>query len=75
MTLHRVRSLFVLLALLFTAMLPSTLPAQDGADIIRGRVVGPDDQPIIGVIVTATSVSGNVSRRAASSRMGAHSTM
>ncbi len=70
MPLHRCRSLFAVIALLLTVALPSALSAQDGADIIRGRVVGPDDQPIVGVIVTATSVSGNVSRRARTGRDG-----
>ena len=50
-------------------LLPTTVRAQ-AADIIRGRVIGPDSQPISGVIVTATSVSGNVSRRARTARDG-----
>ena len=69
-SLHRRRTLFALLALILAATLPRALHAQDGADIIRGRVIGPDDQPIIGVIVTATSVSGNVSRRTRTVRDG-----
>lgn len=58
------RRLFVLLGLLSLLFAPNQLSAQDGADVIRGRVTGPDNLPILGVIVTATSVSGNVSRRA-----------
>ena len=69
-TLHRFRPFFALLALVVAVAFPARLRAQDGADIIRGRVIGPDDQPIVGVIVTATSVSGNVSRRARTGRDG-----
>ncbi len=63
------RRLLALAGLLLLAFLPTDLRAQ-GADIIRGRVTGPDDQPMAGVIVTATSVSGNVSRRARTGRDG-----
>ncbi|MDH5235152.1 MAG: carboxypeptidase-like regulatory domain-containing protein, partial [Gemmatimonadota bacterium] len=58
------RRLFALLGLLAFALPTAPLSAQDAADVIRGRVTGPDNLPILGVIVTATSVSGNVSRRA-----------
>lgn len=61
------------LAALAAALLLSLVPAGAGAqsaDIIRGRVTGPDDNPISGAIITATSVSGNVSRRARSGRDG-----
>jgi hypothetical protein len=40
------------------------------ADVIRGRVVGPDSQPIAEVLVTVTSFSGNVSRTARTNRDG-----
>lgn len=40
--------------------LPSA--AQQTTDVIRGRVTGPDNRPIEGVQVTATSVSGGVNR-------------
>lgn len=39
-------------------------------DVIRGRVVGPDSQPLQGVQVTATSLSGNVNRKATTDRNG-----
>jgi len=67
-TLRRLFLSFVALAGLTAA--PSVVAAQGGADVIRGRVVGPDDQPLSGAIVTATSVSGNVSRRARTGRDG-----
>ena len=50
-------------------VLPSRISAQT-VDIIRGRVVGPDSTPIESVIVTATSVSGNVNRTARTDRNG-----
>ncbi len=70
-TFRRICSLLaVLLGVLILAARPETARAQEGADIIRGRVIGPDSQPVNGVIVTATSVSGNVSRRARTGRDG-----
>lgn len=52
-------------AFLFAAALfaPCTARAQQ-ADVIRGRITGPDSAAIPGVIVTATSIGGNVSRSA-----------
>lgn len=66
---HRTRFVLLRRLLILAGLVALLLPAapvaaQDGADIIRGRVTGPDGAPILGVIVTATSVSGNVSRRA-----------
>ncbi len=51
------------------AVLPSVAPAQ-GADVIRGRVTGPDSTAIENVTVTVTSISGNVSRTARTDRNG-----
>ena len=34
------------------------------ADVIRGRVIGPDSLPVENVVVTATSIPGNVTRTA-----------
>lgn len=45
------------------AMIPDAARGQD-ADVIRGQVTGPDSAGIEGVSVTATSISGNVSRTA-----------
>jgi hypothetical protein len=39
-------------------------------DVIRGRVTGPDNRPIEGVQVTATSVSGGVNRNARTNNDG-----
>jgi len=54
------RFTIALFALVFAV--PATASAQ--TDIIRGRVTGPDNRPIEGVQVTATSVSGGVNRQA-----------
>ena len=40
------------------------------ADVIRGRVIGPDSVPVEGVIVTATSIAGNVNRTARTDKSG-----
>lgn len=57
-----------LLGALFAAV-PATLAAQD-TDVIRGQVTGPDGQPIEGVQVTATSISGGVNRNARTNKDG-----
>jgi hypothetical protein len=64
------RLLLVLAALIASiAFLAGTASAQQ-ADVIRGRVIGPDSQPIAEVLVTVTSFSGNVSRSARTNRDG-----
>lgn len=66
-----VKTLLLLLgsiATLFLA-LASPLSAQD-VDIIRGRVTGPDTVGLPGVIVTATTLTGQVSRTARTDRNG-----
>jgi hypothetical protein len=40
------------------------------ADVIRGRVIGPDSMPVENAVVTATSIPGNVSRTARTDRNG-----
>ncbi|HEU4988518.1 MAG TPA: carboxypeptidase-like regulatory domain-containing protein [Gemmatimonadaceae bacterium] len=53
------------------AMAALARPARaQGADVIRGRVVGPDSNPIANVEVSATSISGNVTRTARTNRDG-----
>src|SRR5688572_19681835 len=48
---------------------PSSAFAQQ-ADVIRGRITGPDSSAVEGATVTATSISGNVSRSARTDRNG-----
>jgi hypothetical protein len=57
---HTIRSL-ALRALLLVLAVAAPLAAQ-GVDIIRGRVTGPDGSPIPNVTVTATTLTGQVSR-------------
>lgn len=59
-------------AFLLLAALASARPAlaQSGSDIIRGRVTGPDSQPIQNVRVKATSYSGSVTKTATTDKRG-----
>ena len=66
-TVRRLLALAVTIAALVSTPNPA---AGQGADIIRGRVVGPDSTPIERVTVTATSVTGNVNRQARTDRNG-----
>jgi carboxypeptidase family protein len=50
------------------ALRPGALAGQ--TDVIRGRIVGPDNQPIDRATVTVTSLSGNVSRTARTDKGG-----
>lgn len=58
------------LLIVFTILALSASPAYAQVDVIRGRVIGPDSLPIEHVVVTATSIGGNVSRTARSDRNG-----
>lgn len=49
---------------------PNALRAQGDADIIRGRVVGPDKKPVEGVTVTATSLVNQTSRNTKTNKDG-----
>ena len=62
----RFRILLPLLGLVFGG---AALHAQQ-ADVVRGRVIGPDSLPIEGANVTVTSVTGNVNRRARTDKNG-----
>jgi hypothetical protein len=63
----RIRAALVA-AFLGLAVAPTVARAQ--SDIIRGRVTGPDSLPIENVVVTATSISGNVNRTARTDKAG-----
>jgi hypothetical protein len=65
----RCLSLGVALVLSLFAIAPADLGAQ-ATDVIRGRVVGPDSQPLLGVRVVVTSLSGAVNREARTDRNG-----
>jgi hypothetical protein len=65
---HRIRSfLFFTFALLLAT---GGRAESQQADIIRGRVIGPDSLPLEGVNVTATTLQGNVARTARTGRDG-----
>jgi len=65
------RRLVTALALLAALMGAAAAPAgAQQVDIIRGRVTGTDSLPIAGVLVTATTLSGNVSRTQRSDKNG-----
>jgi len=65
----RIRSI-LRLALSLGAILVATPLAAQQTDVIRGRVTGPDNRPIEGVQVTATSISGGVNRTARTNNDG-----
>jgi hypothetical protein len=56
-------------AVVACALVARPLAAQ-AVDVVRGRVVGPERQPVEGARVTVTSVSGNVNRGARTDRNG-----
>ena len=59
----RFRLPFLLVAALVAAALLGAEPVYaQQADVVRGRVIGPDSMPVEGAQVTVTSLSGNVSR-------------
>lgn len=58
----------LLSALLFLA--PVLPVAAQTVDVIRGRVTGPDNEPLDGAAVLVTTVSGNVNRSARTDRAG-----
>ncbi|HYW32824.1 MAG TPA: carboxypeptidase-like regulatory domain-containing protein, partial [Gemmatimonas sp.] len=54
------RLLYVVLTVLLVAAPPRALLAQ--TDVIRGRVTNAEGQPLANVLVSATSVPGNVTQ-------------
>ncbi|HKN64963.1 MAG TPA: TonB-dependent receptor [Gemmatimonadaceae bacterium] len=67
----RFRLPVALVAALLGALLPGArrLDAQQ-ADVVRGRVIGPDSTPVEGARVTVTSLNGQVSRQAQTDKNG-----
>jgi len=58
------------LLIVAAALIPASQAHAQQTDVIRGRVTGPDSAAVEGVMVTVTSVSGNVSRTARTDRNG-----
>lgn len=52
---------------------PRSAFAQQQADVIRGRVIGPDSQPIANVQVTTVSFNGGISRSKRTDKNGRYS--
>jgi hypothetical protein len=55
------------------ALTPAAAEAQQAADVIRGRVIGPDSQPVPNVQVTAVSYFGGITKSARTNRDGRYS--
>ena len=68
MTLRRL-VIFIAAAIVSALATPHNANAQ-AADVIRGRVTGPDSTGLENVVITATSISGNVTRTARTDRNG-----
>jgi hypothetical protein len=67
----RLRRLLSTAAALLVAVLVGSLPLHaQQTDVIRGRVIGPDSAAIENATVTATSLSGNVTRSARTDKNG-----
>ncbi|HEX8725533.1 MAG TPA: carboxypeptidase-like regulatory domain-containing protein [Gemmatimonadaceae bacterium] len=64
------RRLLVIACAAVGALALATPARAQSADVIRGRVVDPDSNPIANVQVSATSFSGNVTRTAVTGRDG-----
>ncbi len=74
---RRLRSSFRFTATLLLTLLPallSTIVARPAlaqtVDVIRGRITGADNEPLEGVAIMVTSISGNVNRTARTDRAG-----
>ncbi|MEP6780760.1 MAG: carboxypeptidase-like regulatory domain-containing protein [Gemmatimonadaceae bacterium] len=62
------------LALLLSVSIPfAPLSAQQAADVIRGRVMSPDSQPIVGAQVTAISYLGGITKSKRTDKNGRYS--
>jgi len=64
-----IRFRVALCAAILGAALATRAEAQQ-SDVIRGRVTGPDSLPLQNVVVTATSIAGNVNRTARTDKNG-----
>lgn len=67
------KSLQCVCALLILASAPTLVRAQQTADVIRGRVTGPDSLPIVGAQITAVSYFGGITKTARTDKNGRYS--
>src|SRR5215212_2032504 len=58
------------LAVVAAALVCSAATLRAQADVIRGRIIGPDSTPIERATVTVTSLSGSVSRNTRTDKSG-----
>lgn len=70
MRLVRIASAMFACLVLAAAAAPSTAFAQQTADVIRGRVIGPDSQPVANAQVTTVSYFGGITRTKRTDRDG-----
>ena len=70
MNLRRVLSLCTMLTITALVAVAQPISAQSMSDIIRGKVTGPDSQPVPNVQVKATSYTGSVTKTARTDRRG-----
>src|SRR5947208_2803528 len=64
------RRLLFVTAMLFIASLLAPHAAHAQTDVIRGKITGPDNNPVERATVTVTTLSGNVSRTARTGKDG-----
>ncbi len=64
------RTAFICLALAAAALALAPTTALAQTDVIRGRVIGVEGEPLAGVRVTATSIPGNVTRATSTNEKG-----
>lgn len=64
---------FACVTLSGVSFVPALASAQQSADVIRGRVTGPDSQPIVGAQITAVSYFGGITKTARTDKNGRYS--
>jgi len=62
--------LAIMLTITLTSIAPRSLAAQQTADVIRGRVTGPDSQPVPNAVVTAVSYFGGITKTTRTDKNG-----
>lgn len=60
-------------AIAASAITPNTAVAQVQAEVIRGRITGPDSQPIVNALVTTVSFNGGITKTKRTDKNGRYS--
>ena len=63
------------LTLLLATVAPTAVRAQGGAEIVRGRVVGPDERPLANTLVTVTGAQSQSVREARTDERGVYTAL